>query len=90
MHSTLTARPQIQRHAWRKPADEREVFPMRKCADDHWQMERKRIGAQSREKSKLAGCAFGKIAWSIAPRQGNDIRLTGSSRELDFGCENFP
>ena len=89
-HSTLAACSQIQHHARGKPADESQVFSIRKCADRLGQMKRKRIGAQSRDQSKLAGGAFGEIAWSIASRQSNDIRIAGSSCELDFGRENVP
>jgi hypothetical protein len=89
-HRTLVARSQIQHHTRRKPADESKVFPIRKGADHLWQMKRKRIGVQSREQSKLAGCAFGKIAWSVAPRQCDDERIAGSGGEFYVGRENVP
>jgi hypothetical protein len=87
-HSTLTARSQIQGHARRKPADERKVFSIWKCPDDLWQMKRKRKRGQSCEESNLAGCAFGKVAWSIASRQGNNVRIAGPGSEFYLGCEN--
>ena len=89
-HRTLTTRSQIQHHTRRKPADEGKVFPIRKSADHLRQLKGKRIGVQSREKSKLAGCAFRKIGWGVAPRQCDDERIAGSGGEFYVGRENVP